>query len=120
MFIFAIEIAEKKNKKTPQMIVFNTTFHVDAALHEEFVDYMLEVFIPIATRSGLLTSPRLSRVFGEEGEEGYSYAMEFTAADLATLEQWNNEESNRVVTPLLEKFREKVAGFSTVMQTISY
>ncbi len=99
------------------MIVFNTTFHVEPALHEEFVDYMLQVFIPIATRSGLLTSPRLSRVFGEEEE--YSYAMEFTAADLATLEKWNNEESNRVVAPLLEKFKEKVAGFSTVMQTIS-
>ncbi|MFA7388951.1 MAG: DUF4286 family protein [Proteiniphilum sp.] len=102
------------------MIVFNTTFHVDASLHEEFVDYMLEVFIPISTRSGLLTSPRLARVFGQEGEEGHSYAMEFVAADLAALEKWNSEESNHVVTPLLERFKEKVAGFSTVMQTITY
>ena len=102
------------------MIVFNTTFHVEAALHEEFVNYMLEVYIPMSTRSGLLTSPRLARVFGQEGEEGLSYAMEFTAADLMALEKWNSEESNRVVTPLLEKFKEKVAGFSTVMQTISY
>lgn len=102
------------------MIVFNTTFHVEATLQEEFVEYMLAVFIPGATRSGLLTSPRLARVFGEEGEVGLSYAMEFTAVDLAALERWNSEESQRVVTPLLEKFKEKVVGFSTVMQTISY
>ena len=102
------------------MIVFNTTFHVEAALQEEFVEYMLAVFIPGATRSGLLTSPRLARVFGEEGEVGLSYAMEFTAVDIAALERWNSEESQQVVTPLLEKFKEKVVGFSTVMQTISY
>ena len=102
------------------MIVFNATFHVEAALQEEFVEYMLAVFIPGATRSGLLTSPRLARVFGEEGEEGQSYAMEFSAVDLAALERWNSEESQQVVTPLLEKFKEKVVGFSTVMQTISY
>ena len=102
------------------MIVFNTTFHVEAALQEEFVEYMLAVFIPGATRSGLLTSPRLARVFGEEGGEGHSYAMEFTAVDLAALERWNSKESQQVVTPLLEKFKEKVVGFSTVMQTISY
>ncbi len=101
------------------MIVFNTTFHVEAVLQDEFVAYMLEVFIPQATDSGLLTSPRLARVFGEEGEEGHSYAMEFIAADLATLEQWNSQESNRVITPLLEKFKEKIACFSTVMRTIS-
>lgn len=101
------------------MIVFNTTFHVEEALHEEFIAYMQHHFIPMSTRSGLLTSPRLARIFGKEGEEGHSYAMEFTVVDLETLERWNSEESSAVYTPLLDKFKEKVAGFSTVMQTIS-
>ncbi len=100
------------------MIGFNTTFHVDETLHEEFIAYMLQHFIPMSTKSGLLRSPRLARVFGKEGEEGHSYAMEFTTATLVTLEQWNAEESNGVYAPLLEKFKEKLAGFSTVMQTI--
>ena len=102
------------------MIVFNTTFHVDEALHEEFIEYMLQHFIPMSIRSGLLRSPRLARVYGKEGEEGYSYAMEFTAADLETLERWNTEESKDVYTPLLAKFKEKLAGFSTIMQTVEY
>jgi hypothetical protein len=46
--------------------------------------------------------------------------MEFTAADLVTLERWNTEESKDVYAPLLEKFKEKLVGFSTVMQTIEY
>lgn len=102
------------------MIVFNTTFHVETSINDEFVNYLQEVYIPAATRSGLLSSPRLARVFAGEEEEGYSYAMEFTVVDLTALEKWNQEESKGVVTPLLDKFKEKVAGFSTVMQTISY
>lgn len=102
------------------MIVFNTTFHVDEAIHEEFIEYMLQQYIPMATRSGLLTSPRLARIFGKEGDEGRSYAMEFVAADIVALERWNNDESRTVHAPLLEMFREKLIGFSTIMQTVDY
>ncbi|NLJ01037.1 MAG: DUF4286 family protein [Bacteroidales bacterium] len=102
------------------MIVFNTTFHIEEGIHEEFIEYMLQVFIPMSTKSGLLTSPRLARVHGKEEDQGYSFAMEFQVADLYTLERWNSEESQLVYPPLLEKFKEKLAGFSTVMETISY
>lgn len=102
------------------MIVFNTTFHVEEEIHEEFVEYMLQHFIPMSTKSGLLTSPRLSHVFGKEEEPGHSFAMEFQVADLTTLERWNKEESGVVYAPLLEKFKEKMVGFSTLMQTIEY
>lgn len=102
------------------MIVFNTTFHVEKGIQEEFVEYMLQHFIPMSTKSGLLRSPRLSRVFGREEEPGHSFAMEFQVADIDLLERWNREESGVVYAPLLEKFKEKMAGFSTVMQTIEY
>lgn len=102
------------------MIVFNTTFHVEEEVHEDFIEYMLQHFIPMSTKSGLLTSPRLSRVFGKEEDEGLSFAMEFQVADVATLEQWNKQESGDIYAPLLMKFKEKMVGFSTVMQTIEY
>ncbi len=102
------------------MIVFNTTFHVDEGIHEEFIEYMLQHYIPMATKSGLLTSPRLARVFGTEEDEGFSFAMEFTVANLGTLERWNANESQAIHAPLLERFKEKLIGFSTIMQTITY
>ncbi|MDD2247708.1 MAG: DUF4286 family protein [Proteiniphilum sp.] len=102
------------------MIVFNTTFHVEEDIHEEFIEYMLQIFIPMSTRSGILTSPRLARVHGKEKDQGFSFAMEFQVTDLLTLERWNREENRKVFTPLLERFKEKLAGFSTVLETISY
>jgi len=103
-----------------RMIVYNTTFQVDTDIQDEFVEYLLQKFIPACTKSGLLTSPRLARVFGTDEDEGISFAIEFTAKDLFTLEKWNNEESYSIHAPLIEKFREKIAGFSTILQTIEY
>ncbi len=102
------------------MIVFNTTFHVEKEIQEDFVEYMLQHYIPMCTRSGLLTSPRLARVYGKEEDEGHSYAMEFTVADIVALERWNANESQAIHAPLLEKFKEKLIGFSTIMQTVEY
>ena len=102
------------------MIVFNTTFHVEEDIQEDFIEYMLQEFIPASTKSGLLKFPRLARVFGKEEDEGLSFAMEFQVADVVMMEKWNTEESNKVFAPLMDKFKEKMIGFSTLMQTIDY
>ncbi|MBF6598169.1 MAG: DUF4286 family protein [Fermentimonas sp.] len=102
------------------MIVFNTTFHVDEVIQDDFIEYMLQVFIPMSTKSGLLTYPRLSRIFGKDEDEGISFAMEFQVADIVVMEKWNADESKYVFNPLMERFKEKMIGFSTLMQTIDY
>ena len=100
------------------MIIYNTTFHIEESILDAFIEYVQQQLIPQATKSGLLTSPRFSRIFGEHKEEGFSYALEFTTKSIETLEQWNKTESTAITTPLIEKFGDKVAGFSTVMQVI--
>jgi len=100
------------------MIIYNTTFHIEACIQQEFVEYILQHLIPQATKSGLFTSPRFSRIFGELEEAGFSYALEFTTESIEKLEQWNKTESATVTTPLIEKFKDKVVGFSTIMQVV--
>ena len=100
------------------MIIYNTTFHIEECIQQDFIDYIRQNVIPQATKSGLLTSPRFSRIFGEHEEQGFSYALEFATESISTLEKWNKTESAAVITPLIEKFGDKVVGFSTVMQVV--
>jgi hypothetical protein len=102
------------------MIIYNTTFHIEECIQQDFIEYIRQNVIPQATKSGLLTSPRFSRIFGEEEEKGFSYALEFATESVSTLEKWNKAESTAVITPLIEKFGDKVVGFSTVMQVVGY
>ncbi|MFA6837825.1 MAG: DUF4286 family protein [Dysgonamonadaceae bacterium] len=102
------------------MIVFNTTFHVSNDVKDDFIEYMLQEFIPASTKSGLLAYPRLACVHGKDSDEGVSFAMEFIVSDLFTLELWNKEESAAILQPLFDKFKEKIAGFTTILETIDY
>ena len=100
------------------MIIYNTTFHIEECIQQDFIDYIRQHLIPQATKSGLLASPRFSRIFGEHEEQGFSYALEFATESISTLEQWNKTETATIIAPLVEKFKDKVVGFSTVMQVI--
>ena len=102
------------------MIVFNTTFHVDEDIQDEFIEYMVKIFIPKSTKSGMLKSPRFAKVFGKDSDEGISFAMEFQVTDIVEMERWNSNESHSVFTPLMERFKEKMVGFSTLLQTIEH
>lgn len=102
------------------MIVFNTTFHVDEDIQEEFIEYMVKIFIPKSTKSGMLKSPRFAKVFGKDSDEGISFAMEFQVTDIVEMERWNSNESQSAFTPLMERFKEKMVGFSTLLQTIEH
>ena len=100
------------------MIIYNTTFHIEECIQQDFIDYIRQNVISQATKSGLLISPRFSRIFGEHEEQGFSYALEFATESISTLEQWNKTETATIIAPLVEKFKDKVVGFSTVMQVI--
>lgn len=102
------------------MIIINTTFNFDDDVENAFKEYMLNIFIPVSTKSGLLTSPRLAQVFANEDDIGLSYAIEFTTKDLFTLDRWRKEECGPIYKNLTNHFREKIIGFQTVMQTIDY
>ena len=100
------------------MIIFNTTFHIDETLQDEFIEYILQEFIPMSTKSGILTS-RFARIYGSNKDEGLSFAMEFQVETIELLEKWNREESNYVYNLLMDKFKEKLGLFYCIL-TIDY
>lgn len=102
------------------MIIYNTTFHVDTSVKDDFVEYMLQTYIPAATKSGELSHPRLTEILGKADEEGTSFAIEFSVANLLVLEEWNKSAHALVIEPLLQTFQTKIAGFSTLMKRIEY
>ena len=100
------------------MIHYNTTFHVEKDLYEEFIEYLRSDFISSCLKSGLLASPRLLQVMGDENYDGYSIALEFKAKDMETLNNWIELEKDAIFSPLLDKFTNRFIGFSTILRSI--
>ena len=101
------------------MIIYNTTFNVPENLQTEFLDFMRNEYIPQVIQSDILKEPRLSRIFGREDDDGYSFALEFKADNIQDLEEWNKKEGKKLYFKVLTKFRQNILGFATLMQPIN-
>ena len=101
------------------MLVFYTTFHLSHRKYEEGLAYLRTVYIPAATRSGQLRSPRLQRVVHEvEGAEGVSLSVQFGVSDEKTLQAWMCDEGAALHQELVARFGHEMAGFSTVLEEL--
>lgn len=98
------------------MIVFNTTYHIDDAIHDEVIAYLKREFIPKAIESKLLRDPHLFYIHPQYEEAGKSYSLQFRAKDLEALELWMEQFGGAIQEELTNRFGNKACGFMTLLQ----
>lgn len=100
------------------MIIFNTTFHVEEGVREEYVRFMKEVYIVRAATSGFLLEPRFSLIQAQHEENGRSYSLQFRVKNVDTLNHWFATEGQDLQKELTVRFGNKALGFVTLMDEI--
>jgi hypothetical protein len=100
-----------------EMIVCNTTYHIDCSVSGEFLDWIKDTYLPQALDGGMVSLPRLMRMMGHN-EGGACFALQFEAPTLGQLQRWNQAVGKRLHQQLTERFGSKVAGFTTFMENI--
>ncbi|MDO5522621.1 MAG: DUF4286 family protein [Bacteroidia bacterium] len=100
------------------MVIYNTTFNVPKELQNEFLDFIRNEYIPLATKNGTIQEPRLTRVFSRDEDEDYSYALEFKADTIEALEKWNREYGRKLFFLITTTFRQHIQGFATLLHPI--
>ena len=99
------------------MIVYNTTYHVDCDISGDFLDWMRDCYLPLATANGLVGNPRLMRLMGHN-EGGACFALQLEASTLGELQRWNQAVGKTLHEELTARFGDKVAGFTTFMENL--
>jgi hypothetical protein len=101
------------------MITYYTTFHLSDEIYQKGLDYLKTVYIPAATRSGKLHSPRIQRVLDEDNETGgISLSVQFSVAGKDVLDEWINKEGFALYKSTIEKFCDEMVGYSTLLEEI--
>lgn len=102
------------------MIVYNTTFHIDNAVLDECLHYLKKEYISKAVVSGFLHQPCLRRVMQTVREEGSSYSVQFSVKNVDTLNFWLQSEGEALHKSLVNRFGNKVVGFTTLLEEIDW
>lgn len=100
------------------MLIYNTTLHLDDAVHDDCLQYLKEVYIPRSLSGNLLEQPSLARIESRHEESGVSYALQFKAKDMDTLNEWAEKVGEYLQQELVTKFGNKVSGFATLMDEV--
>ena len=100
------------------MLIYNTTFHTEDEEHNNFLDFIKNTYIPEAIKSNFLHSPTLSRIFPHYEQRGVSYSLQFKVKNIEVLDLWIENEGKSLHHELKNKFGNKVAGFTTIMEEV--
>lgn len=102
------------------MLIYNTTYQVDADQVTNFRIWLHEVLIPeVRTADMGLCNPRLRRVLSHH-DEGECFCLEWEVADSAALHRWHLTQGRHFESERQKIFGEKVLAFSTLLEPMDY
>ena len=102
------------------MIIYNTTFHVEDKLVNEYLQYIKQVYLPEAMQQGFLMHPRFCKVLTtQEGQEGSCFSLQFSVKDMDTFNDWFEKTGCFLQKRLLAHFRNGVLCFSTFLDEMT-
>lgn len=99
------------------MLIYNTTYQVDAEEEKNFLIWMHEFYIPETEKEGTLQSPRILRILSHR-DEGACFSIQFEVENSALLHRWHQEQGVKLNEEMIRLFKEKVVGFPTLMEVV--
>lgn len=99
------------------MLIYNTTYHTSDKVHDNFLIWLRESYIPEVEKCGILKLPRLCRILSHH-EEGTAYSLQWEVEDSAALHRWHMAQGVKFNEEIKQIFKNEVVGFPTLMEVI--
>lgn len=99
------------------MIIINTTFVVDTAIYDQWIEWLKSDYIATALTSKL-DDPRLMKIVAETEPGVANYALQLHAPSIDTLEHWLQTTQPGLLASMTRLFADKALHFTTLMQPV--
>jgi len=99
------------------MIVYNVTVSIDHDAHDAWLAWMREEHIPRVMATGLFLDGRMFKVLADD-EGGVTYAVQYTAADMAAYERYRDEHAPRLQGEAHAAFGGRLHAFRTLLESV--
>ena len=99
------------------MLIYNTTFQVDDEVHDNFLIWIKENYIPEVQSYEALKFPRICKILSHR-ENGSSYSLQWEVENSGLLHRWHLEQGVKLNEEIAKIFKDKVIGFPTLMEVI--
>ena len=100
------------------MILYNITIKVEAAVHDDWLDWMQESHIPAYLKTGLFTEYKFCRIMGDADEHGMTYALQLESKDLKTFQIYQQLHARRLQQLQSDRYPNQYVTFRTLMEVV--
>lgn len=100
------------------MILYNITIKIEQAVHEEWLQWMTDTFVPAYLDTGLFTEYKFCRILGDDDEHGITYALQFLSPDLSSFQIYQQLHARRLQNLHAERYPDRYVSFRTLMEVV--
>ena len=99
------------------MIIYNVTVSVDSEVHEMWLAWMRHTHLPEVMATGHFLDARICRVLSD-GDSGATYAIQYSCADMASYESYQNNHAPRLKAESEKYYGGKAIAFRTLLEVV--
>ncbi len=100
------------------MYIYNVTINIEEAVHQPWLKWMREKHIPDMLATGKFLQARMCRVMVEEESGGITYAIQYLTASREVLQNYYEEDSERLRADAIRQFPDKFVAFRTELEVV--
>jgi hypothetical protein len=101
------------------MIILNTTFIVEDANIEAFLQWAKQTYVPALHDAGIFSDPVIAKVLAQVEPGATSIAIQARSPKLDDATKWHDETAALLKDDLSARFAGKVLFFTTYMEVIA-
>ena len=98
--------------------ILNTSFHMEAAITESFLDWVRNDYIKAALSCPYFTNPVVARILTETEPGVAGYAVHLETDNLEAASNWHDLEASELKAILSRRFGQRIVFFSTFMEVV--
>lgn len=99
------------------MIIFNDTVIVEESVHQQWLKWMQEVYIPKVMETGHFKSYQILSVI-DSPNEGVTYCIQYNAENLGDFNQFYTKHLHQLQALHNNEFKDRFVIFNTLMRTV--
>lgn len=100
------------------MLIYNTTYQIDIADARNFAIWITESYIPKVEENGILKNSRFCQILSHKEQDSECFSLQWEVENSAELHKWHTSQGIKLNDEMMQIFKDKVVGFSTLMEVI--
>lgn len=98
--------------------ILNTSFHMEASITDEFLEWVKNDYIKQALTCSYFTNPVVARILTETEPGVVGYAVHLETDNLKSATCWHDREASDLKAVLSRRFGQRIVFFSTFMEVV--